>query len=93
MNDFTDDYNDRPLEPQPGDLTGIIKSLFPFCGSRLQAVEKPMDKTQNWRWRGNYEETGGDQKFRVQPFLKGWQEWRGQSPFPGTPFPYFRNSP
>lgn len=24
MNDFTDDYNDRPLEPQPGDLTAIL---------------------------------------------------------------------
>ena len=24
MNDFTDDYNDRPLDPQPGDLTAIL---------------------------------------------------------------------
>ena len=30
-------------------------------------------------------------KFRVQPFLKGWREWKGQSPFPGTHFPYFRS--
>ena len=24
MNDFTDDYNDRPLEPHPGDLSAIL---------------------------------------------------------------------
>ena len=50
-------------------------------------------KRINRRWRWNYREAGEGQKFRVQPFLKGWQEWRGQSPFPGGRFPYFRSGP
>ena len=34
---------------------------------------------------------GRHKKFRIDPFLKGSREWRGQSPFPGAYFPYFRS--
>ena len=48
-------------------------------------------KKRRCHW--NHKETCGDQKFRVKPFLKGLREWRGQSPFPGAHFPYFRSRP
>ena len=32
MNDFTDDYNDRPLDPQPGDLTAILPGGVKLSG-------------------------------------------------------------
>ena len=53
--------------------------------------EKSVVEGWNRRWSRCYNETGEDQKFRIKPFLKGLREWKGQSPFPGAHFPYFRS--
>ena len=55
------------------------------------ATQASSTKRKIRRWREHYEETCDSQKFRVQPFLKGWREWKGQSPFPGAYLPYFRS--
>ena len=58
----------------------------------FETVEKPVcRKRKNRRWRQSYEKTGGNQKFRIDPFLKGSRDWKGQSPFPGAYLPYFRS--
>ena len=51
-------------------------------------IRRPL---RNRRWRCNHEATGEDQKFRVQPFLKGWRASKEQSSLAGTHFLYFRS--
>ena len=56
---------------------GSCRELSP-AATALQKAELPKRKIR--RWRGSYEETCEDQKFRVKPFLKGLREWRGHEP-------------
>ena len=52
-----------------------------YRGVKTLAAGKLFVQGRNRRWRCNHEATGEDQKFRVQPFLKGWRASKSRAPW------------